>query len=377
MRGRVIGLLVVIAALLAGVVVAGCGGGGDTTGATEAATSGEETAGGGGGSEDSGGTFSYLATAGSSQFLKGLNESFMPAFEEESGLKTAVDNFCCGTEKLKQQQDADDVTWSATNWATTAEFLEAKENGQLEKLDPAVVDTSKLQPGTYDEYGYGVWKTATVVAWLPGAFPAGQEPTKFEDLFDTEKFPGKRCLYKYQEFGGTLEGALLSEGVAPDELYPLDLDKAFNKLDEMSDDIVWWTTGAQAAQFLLNGQCKMAAMWNGVAQDTAAQGNEIEIAWPQSIIFLGYNSVPKESPNPEAAQKFLGMIIDNTEAQEKFYETTAYTVPLKNPSIPKSVQKWAPEGQNVAESITEDGQYYFEHSEEIAKEFEDFLITSG
>lgn len=376
MRGRVIGLLVVVAALLAGVVVAGCGGGGDSTGATEAATSGEETA-GGGGSEDSGGTFSYLATAGSSQFLKGLNESFMPAFEEESGLKTAVDNFCCGTEKLKQQQDADAVTWSATNWATTAEFLEAKENGQLEKLDPAVVDTSKLQPGTYDEYGYGVWKTATVVAWLPGTFPAGQEPTKFEDLFDTEKFPGKRCLYKYQEFGGTLEGALLSEGVGPDELYPLDLDKAFNKLDEMSDDIVWWTTGAQAAQFLLNGQCKMAAMWNGVAQDTAAQGNEIEIAWPQSIIFLGYNSVPKESPNPEAAQKFLGMIIDNTEAQERFYETTAYTVPLKNPSIPKSVQKWAPEGQNVAESITEDGQYYFENSEEIAKEFEDFLITSG
>ena len=71
------------------------------------------------------------------------------------------------------------------------------------------------------------------------------------------------------------------------------------------------------------------------------------------------------------------MIINNTKAQEKFYETTAYTVPLKEPAIPKSVEKWAPEGANVAESITEDGKYYYEHSEEISKEFEDFLITSG
>jgi hypothetical protein len=71
------------------------------------------------------------------------------------------------------------------------------------------------------------------------------------------------------------------------------------------------------------------------------------------------------------------MLIDNKKAQETFYEHTAYTIPLKEPSIPPAAAKWAPEGENVKEAIPENEQYYRENNAEITKAFNDFLITGG
>ena len=58
-------------------------------------------------------------------------------------------------------------------------------------------------------------------------------------MFDTKKFPGKRTFYKWSA-PGVIEIALLADGVPADKLYPLDLDRAFKKLDTIKSDIVWW-----------------------------------------------------------------------------------------------------------------------------------------
>ena len=53
--------------------------------------------------------------------------------------------------------------------------------------------------------------------------------------------------------------ALLADGVPADKLYPIDMDRAFHKLDEIKPHItVWWTTGAQPAQLLLDKEVVMA-----------------------------------------------------------------------------------------------------------------------
>ncbi|MGO8077848.1 extracellular solute-binding protein, partial [Rhizobium leguminosarum] len=69
------------------------------------------------------------------------------------------------------------------------------------------------------------------------------------DLFDTAKFPGKRTFYKWSA-PGVIEEALLADGVAADKLYPLDLERAFKKLDTIKSDIVWWSGGAKSQQLL-------------------------------------------------------------------------------------------------------------------------------
>ena len=64
---------------------------------------------------------------------------------------------------------------------------------------------------------------------------AGQVPEGWADFFDTTKFPGKRGMWDYSA-GGIFEFALLADGVAPADLYPLDLDRATTKLDTIKDD---------------------------------------------------------------------------------------------------------------------------------------------
>lgn len=320
--------------------------------------------------------FVYNAAGASAPFQDALKDSFLKAFGEQYNFKTVVDPFCCGIEKLKAAQSAGNVQWSAVQWVTIADYELAKKADLLVPLDKSVVPVDLLEPGTYDEYGYSIYISGVQLAWLPKTYAPGAEPTKLEDLFDTARFPGKRCLYQGPQFGGNFEAALLSAGVAPDKLYPLDLDLAFQQLDKIKSDIVWWKSGAEAAQFLLDGTCKLGVIWNGVAQSTANDGNPISVTWGNAITVHGMNTIPKGSPNEAAAQQFLGLFIKDSAAQVKFLSGTAYTLPLKSPpALPADVAKWAPQGDNLKTTIAEDSVYYADNNAQITKAFNDWLVT--
>ena len=82
-------------------------------------------------------------------------------------------------------------------------------------------------------------------------------------LQDTAKFPGRRGLYPQSE---RRDGGGTADGVAPKDLYPLDIDRAFAKLDKLRSDVaVWWTSGAQNTQLLQSGEVDMADTWSARA----------------------------------------------------------------------------------------------------------------
>jgi putative spermidine/putrescine transport system substrate-binding protein len=322
-------------------------------------------------------TFVYNAAGASAPFQEALEGSFMASFEDESGLQTAIDPFCCGVDKLKAAEASDNVPWDVVQWVTNADYELAKEQGLLQPLDTDVVPVDLLEPGTYDEYGYQVFTSAVLLAWQPGTYSEGEQPTSIKDIFDTDRFPGKRCMYQGISFGGTFESALLAADVPASDLYPLDLDTAFDELDAIKDDIVWWKSGAEAAQNLLDGTCQLGLIWNGVAQSTVNSGNDLEVTWGDAITVYGMNTIPKGSPNPDAAQDFLALMLTDTDAQADFYSKTAYTTPLQDPpSLAEEVALWAPQGENLASAIKEDSPYYAENSEEITNAFNDWLATS-
>ncbi len=46
----------------------------------------------------------------------------------------------------------------------------------------------------------------------------------------------------------------MADGVAPEKLYPLDLDRVFRSLDKIKPSIVkFWDTGAEPVQMLIDG----------------------------------------------------------------------------------------------------------------------------
>ena len=90
----------------------------------------------------------------------------------------------------------------------------------------------------------------TLFAYNTTAFPNGG-PETIADIWDLKKFPGTRALEKIPQ--KNLEWALIADGVSPDKVYDVlatkeGQDRAFKKLDEIKDHVIWWTAGAQPPQ---------------------------------------------------------------------------------------------------------------------------------
>lgn len=94
----------------------------------------------------------------------------------------------------------------------------------------------------------------------------GAVPTSLCDIFDLEKFPGKRSLEKRPK--KNLEWALLCDGVAKADLYDVlssdgGVERALAKLDTIKDNVIWWSAGAETPQLLADKEVVMGSTYNG------------------------------------------------------------------------------------------------------------------
>ena len=119
-----------------------------------------------------------------------------------------------------------------------------------------------------------------------------------------KKFPGPRSLRNHPV--DNLEAALMADGVAKDKLYPIDVDRAFKKLDQIQPHInVWWTTGQQPAQLLVDKEVVLATGWNGRFYDLIRKEAPLAIEWNGGILKQGSWVVPKGAKDQYWAMKML------------------------------------------------------------------------
>src|SRR6185369_14560605 len=124
-----------------------------------------------------------------------------------------------------------------------------------------------------------------------------------------KKFPGRRALSANAR--QMLEIALLADGVAGDKLYPLDLDRAFRKLEEIKPQLAsWWASGAQSVQLLMDGEIDLEAIWNGRAQAAIDDGAAAAYTYDQGIFDIECFMVPKGSRNKVNAMKIINIMLD-------------------------------------------------------------------
>jgi putative spermidine/putrescine transport system substrate-binding protein len=202
---------------------------------------------------------------------------------------------------IKAQVEGGQVTWDIVDVGN--DFGLDAHADLLEPLDYTKIPKDEILAGFAGTYrvaditygvvlGYNTEKVAGV-------------PEGWADFFDTSKFPGKRGFWDYST-GGIFEFALLADGVAPADLYPLDLARATAKLDTIKDDIVFWGSGAESQDLLGKGEVAMAMIWNGRAYSAKnVDNNPVEIQWNQQIVTADYFVVPKGTPNKDAAMDFI------------------------------------------------------------------------
>ena len=231
-----------------------------------------------------------------------LRKAFYDPFEAETGIKVvSVAQEPNPVTQIKLLVDTESYIWDIS--MTTPDHVKQLMAGP-DYTTPLELDVNldDYVPGTVmpNWLGFSVFSInmALNTAQLPGA-----KPQSWADYWDVETFPGRRGLYRSP--WGTLEMALLADGVAPADLYPLDVDRAFAKLDEIREHVaVWWTAGAQNTQILQSGEVDMTDTWSARAYAALEAGAPVEMVWDGLYSVDGW-SIHKGTPRMDAAQEFV------------------------------------------------------------------------
>lgn len=248
----------------------------------------------------------------------------MQPFAEQSGA-TLLDDGPTEYSKVKAQVDSGNVTWDVVDtdiiWA---DKQCGGEDGLLMELDFDIIDTSKIpDQGLVGDCYVPAMQYGYVIMYDADAYP--EAPTGWADFFDTEAFPGKRAIAGFEDIGpGVYEGALLADGVAPNELYPLDMDRVYDKLDGMRDNFIYWGTGAESQQMVESGEAEMVLLWSGRGFGAVENGANYQPIWNQALVVADAITVPKNAKNPDASMAWINSYL-GAEAQATMAEGSSYS----------------------------------------------------
>ncbi|MBK9607549.1 MAG: ABC transporter substrate-binding protein [Betaproteobacteria bacterium] len=269
-------------------------------------------------------------------------KTFYTEFEKRHGIKI-VNTSPVDLGKLRAMVQSGNVEWTVTEIAGPDALL-AERSGLLEPLDLSVIDLSRF-PAHLQKRKYVFPKSvySTVMGYRSDIFKSGG-PVTWADFWNVTKFPGPRTMQNSPI--EQLEFALLADGVPMDKLYPLDVDRAFRKLDQIKKHVaVWWTTGAQSAQLLIDKEAVIGTAWNGRYYNLIKEGAPVTMEWNQGAIKESAFGIPKGAKEAYWGQRVLGAMTDaRTQAAYADIigypglnlDATQYTDPKIVPYLPTS-----------------------------------------
>jgi putative spermidine/putrescine transport system substrate-binding protein len=212
-----------------------------------------------------------------------------------------------------------DVRLQVTSGAVTFDIVasgsgsaaRAGAEGLLEELDYSVIDVTTFYPALYSKHCVGGDVFSTVYAWNTNTYgDAG--PQSWADFWDVEKFPGSRAYRG--KVAGALAPAMMADGVPMDKVWEeLDSEegilRAINKVRELKPHIaVFWSSGAQHAQLMKDGEVDMTTGWNGRFDNAKKDGGKVAYSFNQALLDYDCFAIPKGAPNKDTAMMFLNEI---------------------------------------------------------------------
>jgi putative spermidine/putrescine transport system substrate-binding protein len=208
-------------------------------------------------------------------FQKAHEGAFARPFEKETG---ATIRYVTqpSSAKIKAQVESGNIEWDVVDTQGHQFYRAAREN-LFEPLDYAVIDRADIHPAVVHTHGIGSIFYAMVIGYNARKYTRDTAPRTWADVYDLRRFPGKRSLstFVYR----TMETALLADGVPPDKLYPLDLERGLRKMDTIKDHVVWWSTGPQATDVLARGDVDFGEMTNGHVAFAKQKGVAVDQSW--------------------------------------------------------------------------------------------------
>jgi putative spermidine/putrescine transport system substrate-binding protein len=263
-----------------------------------------------------------------------FRRSYFASFERRHGIRVQ-DTSPVDFGKLRAMVESGNPEWTVTEIGGQ-DAVRAQELNLLERIDTSVVDRSEYPATAQDSHVLSSSAYSTALGFRTDVFRDGSHPKGWAEFWDVRRFPGPRSLRNHPV--DNLEFALLADGVPMERLYPLDMDRAFRKLDQIRPHIsVWWTTGAQPAQLLVDREVVLASGWNGRFYDLTRRGAPIATEFAGGSLKSGAFGIPRGTRQAYWGQRLLQVMTD-PELQ------AIYTTEMGYPGLsPRSLNFVAPE----------------------------------
>lgn len=247
--------------------------------------------------------------------------------------------------------------------------------GLLDEVDYSIVDKSMIHEGWAYQHGIANYTYSFVLAYDTSVFP--DKAPNYQDFFDTEAYPGKRGLWKYQM--GAMEACLLADGVPSDELYPADVQRAIKKAKSLGDDVIFWESGASSQQMLLDGEAIMSNIWNTRASVLERDTNgRITWTWDDGLFCHSSFVMPKgHKAGAEITNKFLAsVLIPERQIELLKLLGNGPTNPAASAMLTTELIRLDPgHPDNVARQVTRSEDWYEKHYDEALEQWLDGISS--
>lgn len=175
----------------------------------------------------------------------------------------------------------------------------AADRGDLQPM-PTDVLPAGLTGGIDPSVAAPAFSYALVNARGRRAF-ADSGPASWPEWWDTIGFPAARALGRSPI--GTLEVALLGDGVPAADLYPMDVERALVALERIAPTVGdrWWSRGIEPVGWLGDDRAELATAWHHRVVAGQWDGLAVEWSWEAALLVTDQWVIPAGAREPEIA----------------------------------------------------------------------------
>ncbi len=307
-------------------------------------------------------------------------EAYYKPYTAETGITVLEDEWNADVSQIRVQVETGNYKWHVVD-VETDHVIAGCDEGVLEEIDyEKLGGRERFLPGAAHDCGVATISWATIYAYDGDIYPeTGVHPQSMADFFDTERFPGKRAMWKTPKIN--LEFALIADGVPAVEVYDLlstedGLDRAFAKLATIKDHIIWWDAGAQAPQLLADGEVIMTTAYNGrIYNANVKEGRNFVIVWDGQAIDYDFWVIPMGHPEADKGMDFI-VFASRPEIQSQQSRYISY-----GPTTYEALEKINPEilpdlptaHENMKNAFSVDALWWADRREELTERFHVWL----
>ena len=238
-------------------------------------------------------------------------------FEKETGIRVRADG-PPEAAKVKAMVQSGNVTWDLldTDIPAILSMVNAK---LLDPIDYTKIDQKKLDPipkVLHHQYGLGHLIYGFNIVYNTKSFAPGKQPRSWADVWD-KNLKGARCFPFSGGLSPQLEAALIADGVPPEKVYPLDIERAWKSMDRLRPLVIkWYANHAEAIQLLSTGEVDICCTIGSRGIAAKNSGAPVEVEYNQGKLAPDNWAIVKGTQNLDAVYQYINFAIDGKRQAE-------------------------------------------------------------